>query len=175
MNPVRHLAFAALATASASCFAAAPVLKVEKSVEIDKPAAAVWEKVRNFDSLDTWHPAVAKDEIVEGKNNVAGAVRLLTLGDGGTVHEKLLHIDEANHSFKYEILDGVLPVSHYTSTVVVQSVGKDKSKVTWSGEFQRKDTGDHPDDKSDDAAATTTMSAVYQGGLDNLKKITEGG
>lgn len=175
MHPIRPLAFAVLAVASVSCFAAAPLLKVEKSVEIDKPAAAVWEKVRNFDGLNAWHPAVAKDEIVEGRNNVAGAVRLLTLGDGGTIREKLLHFDDAHHAFKYEILEGVLPVSHYTSTLSVHALGKGKSKVTWSGEFQRKDTGDHPGEKENDEAATSTMSAVYQGGLDNLKKVVEGG
>lgn len=175
MRSIRHLAFAALATASVSCLAGAPVLKVEKSVDIDKPAATVWAKVRDFNGLNAWHPAVAKDEIVEGKNNVAGAVRLLTLGDGGTIHEKLLHFDDAHHSFRYAILDGVLPVSHYTSTVSVEALGKDKSKVTWSGEFQRKDTGDHPGEKENDETATTTMSAVYQGGLDNLKKVVEGG
>lgn len=173
MNPVRSIVVVALAAASGPAFAAAPVLKVDKSVEIDRPAALVWQTVKNFDRLDAWHPAVASDRIVEGRNNEVGAVRLLTLGDGGTIKEKLLRFDDKSRSYEYEILEGVLPVSHYRSTIAVKEAGEGKSKVTWSGTFQRKDTGDHPGEKENDAAATTTMSAVYQGGLDHLKKTLE--
>jgi mxaD protein len=172
MNPVRSIAVAALAAASGLAVAA-PVLKVDKSIEIDRPAALVWQTVKNFDRLDAWHPAVASDRIVEGSSNEVGAVRLLTLGDGGTIREKLLRFDDKGRSYEYEILEGVLPVSHYRSTIVVKEAGKDKSTVTWSGTFQRKDTGEHPGEKENDQAATTTMSAVYQGGLDNLKKKLE--
>lgn len=173
MNLVRSLAFAVLAVASASCFAAAPELKVSKSITIDAPADTVWTKVRDFNGLNTWHPAVAKDEITKGKNNEVGAERLLTLGDGGTIHERLVGFDPKQHSFKYIILESVLPVSHYSSTVSVKSLGADKSEVTWSGMFQRKNTGPNPGEKENDDAATTTMSAVYQAGLDNLKKLVE--
>jgi hypothetical protein len=64
-------------------------------------------------------------------------------------------------------------VSDYTSTVTVTSAGKDKSTVTWSGSFKRKDTSDKPAANADDATATNTMGGVYQGGLDNLKKMME--
>ena len=94
--------------------------------------------------LNTWHPAVATDEIVEGKNNTVGAVRLLTLKGGGTIKEKLLAFDPAGRSFKYAIVEGVLPVSDYTSTLTVKSAGKSKSSVTWTGHFKRKNVGDNP-------------------------------
>ena len=45
---------------------------------------------RTSTRLNTWHPALASDEIVEGTNNTVGAVRLLTLKGGGTIKEKLL-------------------------------------------------------------------------------------
>lgn len=173
MNFVRQMIAAALVAASSLGFAAAPQLKASQSIEIDKPAAVVWERIRSFDALHAWHPAVAKDEIVSGKNNEVGAVRLLTLGDGGTIKERLLRFDDKGRRFEYEILEGVLPVSHYRSTIAVKETGKDKSTVTWSGEFKRKNTGEHPGEKENDEAATTTMSAVYQGGLDQLKKILE--
>jgi len=174
MKMMQMLAFATLATVSVAAFAAAPVLNVSKEVTIDASADKVWNQIKNFDGLGTWHPAVATDAIVSGKNNEVGAVRLLTLKDGGTIKEKLLAYDAAKHSFKYSILEGVLPVSDYTSTVAVTSVGNDKSKVTWSGSFKRKDTSDKPAANADDATATNTMGSVYQGGLDNLKKMLEG-
>jgi mxaD protein len=98
---------------------------------------------------------------------------LLNLKGGGTVKEKLLGYDAAAHSFKYAILESVLPLSDYTSTFVVKSLGKSKSEVTWAGRFKRKDISDHPGDKENDKAAIDTANAIYQGGLDNLKKIVE--
>jgi len=153
--------------------AAAPLLTVSKTITIDAPAAKVWHAAKDFNGLNTWHPAVAADEIVEGKNNTVGAVRLLTLKGGGTIKEKLLAFDGAARSFKYAILEGVLPVSDYTSTFVVKSAGKNKSSVTWTGHFKRKNVGDNPADSENDKTAVDTMGGVYQAGLDNLKKIVE--
>ena len=173
MNIVRSFFFAVLMAAPGLGFAAAPVLKVSKSVIIHASPAVVWEKVSNFDGINTWHPAVAKDEIVAGTNNKPGAERLLTLGDGGTIHEKLLGFDARHHRFRYEIVESVLPVSGYASTLSVKAAGKDRSKVTWSGTFKRKDTGAHPAADANDATATKTVAGIYQAGLDNLKKIIE--
>jgi mxaD protein len=153
--------------------AAAPGLSASKSIDIDAPAAKVWAATKDFNGLNTWHPAVATDEIVEGKNNAVGAVRLLTLKGGGTIKEKLLSYDDAGRSFKYAIVEGVLPVSGYTSTFVVKSAGSGKSTVTWSGHFKRKNVGDNPADGENDKTAVDTINGVYQGGLDNLKKMLE--
>jgi len=98
---------------------------------------------------------------------------LLTLKGGGTIKEKLLRFDPAGRSFKYAIIEGVLPVSDYTSTFVVKSVGKDKSSVTWTGHFKRKNVGDNPADNENDKTAVDAIGGVYQGGLENLKKIVE--
>ena len=162
---------AVLAAGVSVAYGAAPVLSVTKSATVNAPVAKVWDAVKNFDGLNTWHPAVATDQIVEGTNNKVGAVRLLTLKDGGTIKEKLLGYDPAAHSFKYAILEGVLPVSDYTSTVDVKAGAGGKSIVTWSGHFKRKNVGDHPAANEDDKTATDTMSAVYQAGLDNLSKM----
>src|SRR5271168_4528790 len=102
--------------------AAAPWLTTSKTITIDASASKVWNAVKDFNGLNTWHPAVATDEIVEGKNNTVGAVRLLTLKGGGTIKEKLLAFNSAGRTFKYAIVEGVLPVSDYTSTLVVKSI-----------------------------------------------------
>ncbi len=159
--------------ACGNTWATAPRLAVSKTITVDASAAKVWHAAKDFNGLNTWHPAVATDEIVEGKNNTVGAVRLLTLKGGGTIKEKLLRFDPAGRSFKYAIIEGVLPVNDYTSTFVVKSVGKNKSSVTWTGHFKRKNVGDNPADNENDKTAVDTMGGVYQGGLDNLKKIVE--
>jgi mxaD protein len=153
--------------------AAAPQLHVRKTITIDAPAAKVWHLAKDFDGLNTWHPAVAKDEIVAGANDKAGAVRLLTLKDGGTIKEKLLGFDSPARTFRYEILESVLPVSDYKSTFVVKSIGKNKAAATWSGWFKRKNVGDNPADNENDKTAVDAIGGVYQSGLDNLKKLAE--
>ena len=173
MRTLRLIAFAALAAVSMAAFAAAMPLKVTKQVTINAPADRVWATVKNFDSLDKWHPALESDKIVSGKNNEVGAERLLTLKGGGTIREKLLAIDDKRYSMRYSILEGVLPVSDYTSTITVVPAGKDRSTVTWTGSFKRKDTSDKPAADANDETATKTMSGVYEAGLDNLKKMME--
>jgi mxaD protein len=153
--------------------AAAPQLTTSKTITIDASASKVWTAAKDFNGLNTWHPAVAKDEIVEGQNNTVGAVRLLTLKGAGTIKEKLLAFNSAGRTFKYAILEGVVPVSDYTSTFAVKSIGKNKSSVTWSGHFKRKNMGDNPADNENDKTAVDTVGGIYQGGLDNLKKIAE--
>lgn len=149
-------------------------LHVNKTVRIKAPVDMVWNAVKDFDAINTWHPAVDKDEIVAGKNNKAGAERLLTLKGGGTIKERLLRFNPANHTFAYEIVEGVLPVSDYRSRVVVKSADDNKSTVTWSGRFKRKNVGANPADNENDKTAVDAVSGVYQAGLDNLKKMLEG-
>jgi mxaD protein len=171
MIPATVLTISALAAGYA--VAAAPQLHVTKSITINAPAAAVWRAAKDFSGLNTWHPAVAKDEIVEGENNTAGAVRLLTLKDGGTIKEKLLSFDDAGRTFKYSIVEGVLPVSDYTSTFAVTPAGKNRTLVSWSGRFKRKNLGEHPAENENDKTAVDAIGAVYTAGLDNLKKLVE--
>jgi len=72
MRTLRFIAFAALAVVSVAAFAAASMLKVTKQVTINAPADDVWAKIKNFDSLDKWHPAVEKDQIVAGRISRVG-------------------------------------------------------------------------------------------------------
>lgn len=167
------IAFGLSMLACGYALAAAPQLSASKSITIEAAASKVWDATKDFNGLNNWHPAVATDAIVEGSNNTVGAVRLLTLKGGGTIKEKLLAYNEAGMSFKYAIVEGVLPVSNYTSIFAVKSLGKDKSSVTWSGRFKRKNVGDNPGDAENDTAAVDTINGVYQGGLDNLKKMAE--
>ena len=163
-----------LVVASGHASAAAPWLHVTQTVDIQAPAGKVWDAVKNFDQLNTWLPPVAKDEIVEGQNNTVGAVRLLTLQNGGIVKEKLLAYTPAARTFRYQIVESVLPVSHYTSVITVKSAGQGSSTVTWSGRFKRKNEGATPGDNENDKAATDTITGVYQAGLPTLKKMLEG-
>jgi mxaD protein len=148
-------------------------LAVVEKITINAPAEKVWAKVGNYGDLGAFHPAVAKTEIKSGTNNTAGAVRLLTLGDGGTVNETLTNYDAADMSYTYVINESVLPVSHYSAKIDVNAISANVTEVVWNANFARKDPSDMPAKGQDDVAGTDTIHAVFKGGLDNLKKITE--
>ena len=163
----------ALIAVSFSALAAAPKLTVSEKVEINASAKTVWAKVQNFGDLGAFHPAVKTTEITSGTNNKVGAKRLLTLQDGGTINETLTKYDKKKMMYGYIITDGVLPVSNYSAVIKVKALGKDKSVVTWNANFKRKDLADAPAAGQDDKAATDTITGVFKGGLENLKKISE--
>jgi len=129
-------------------------LSVVEKVAINAPASEVWAKVNNFGDLGAWHPAVAKTEIVSGAKNEKGAVRLLTLQDGGQITETLTAYQPELNAI-HDLLN--------KQRVLPTAAG---SEVTWRGNFKAAKG-------QDDKTATTTIHAVYRGGLDNLKKLME--
>lgn len=148
---------------------ASQLTAVEK-VSINAPASQVWAKINNFGDLGVWHPAVAKTEILSGTNNQVGAVRFLTLQDGGTIKETLTAYDNAAMTYSYVINEGVLPVSNYSGHLQVVPTASG-AEVVWTGRYKRKDTSAYPAEGQDDATATKVTRTVYRAGLDNLKKI----
>jgi mxaD protein len=164
---------AACASTGGGASNAAGNLSVEEKVTINAPAAKVWAKAGNYGDLGAFHPAVAKTEILSGSNNTKGAVRLLTLGDGGTVNETLTSYDATGMSYTYVINESVLPVSNYSAKIWVKPISANVTEVVWNANFKRKDLSATPIKGQDDEAATGTIHAVFKGGLDNLKKITE--
>ena len=70
---------------------------VSTSSVVPADAETVWRVVRDFDGLPTWHPAISASELEDGaRTDQVGAVRHLTLGDGGAVRERLVALDTAN-------------------------------------------------------------------------------
>ena len=148
-------------------------LRVAQTIVIKAPVDAVWAASRDFNGLAQWHPALEKDEIVKGTNNVPGAVRSLSLKGGGTIKEELVAFSEPMHSFKYKILESPLPVANYVSTFTVKAGKGDTTIVNWVGAFKRKNSADNPPDDQTDDAAKKVISSIYSSGLANLKKQVE--
>ena len=147
--------------------------KVTESITIDAPAAAVWARIHNFDSLKDWHPAVA--ESPADKGNAEGSVRRLLLKGGGTLTETLEGHDEAGMRTSYRAEDGgALPVTNYTATLSGRADGAQKSIVEWRGAFYRGYRNNDPPPEQNDDAAVRAITGVYQSGLAHLKKLAEG-
>ena len=145
--------------------------KVVETIRIAAPASAVWARIKNYDALKDWHPAVATSPADQG--NKEGSVREVTLKGGGTLVETLERYDDAAMRYSYRIKDGsALPVTNYTSTISV-SGDATSAVVEWRGAFYRGYPNNDPPPDKNDEAAVKAVTGVYQSGLANLKKLVE--
>jgi len=169
----RQLLLLSLPVISGAAFAHGPTRqKVTEKITINASADAVWARIRNFDALKDWHPAVA--ESPADKGNAEGSVRQLKLKGGGELTETLEAYDDAKKRYSYRAKDGgALPVTNYTSTISVTAEGSG-SVVEWRGAFYRGYPNNDPPPDRNDEAAVKAVTGVYQAGLANLKKIAEG-
>ena len=104
------------------------------STVVPAGADAVWRVVRDFDGLPAWVPAISASELEGGAaSDQLGAVRKLTLGDGGIVRERLVALDDRARTLTYAILESPFPVQDYRATVhVVPVTSTGESFVSWS-------------------------------------------
>lgn len=147
-------------------------IRYKETIEINAPADKVWAKVGSFADMG-WLPSIAKTEITSGKADEAGATRVLTTKDGGTINEVLVSYDAQAMTIKYEITEGVLPVREFGATLKVEAAGEGKSVVTWRSMFKRKDPANPGAKGQDDEAAKAAISSIFKAGLENIKKISE--
>ncbi len=146
--------------------------KAAEKITINASADAVWARIKNFDALKDWHPAVA--ESPADKGNEVGSVRTVKLKGGGEIIESLERYDDTRKLYSYRGKDGgALPVTNYTSTIQVSDEGG-KAVVEWRGAFYRGHPNNDPPPDRNDEAAVKAVTAVYTSGLANLKQLIEG-
>ncbi|GAB2664407.1 SRPBCC family protein [Saccharopolyspora gloriosae] len=115
------------------------------SAVVPATADAVWELVRDFNGLPRWHPAIKTSEVEGGASPAeVGAVRRLTLADGGVVRERLVALDDAARAYTYDITEGPFPVRSYRSTIrVLPITATGQAFVEWYSDYDA-DAGDEP-------------------------------
>jgi polyketide cyclase/dehydrase/lipid transport protein len=140
--------------------------KVFVSSVVNAPADEVWNAIRDFNGLPSWHPALAASEIKDGKHpDQVGCVRVLTLGDGARVVETLLELSDDRRSCTYNILESPLGVNGYVATLSVTPVSDgDRSYIQWTADFE-PDPGQDGQERSEFIGAN-----VFQVGFDALKE-----
>lgn len=89
---------------------------------IDAPIEKVWDVMRDFNDMPSYHPGI-KASVIESDapSDQVGCVRRLTLSNG-FVRERLLCLDDSNYIFTYEIIEGTLPVRDYVAGVRLHQV-----------------------------------------------------
>lgn len=153
-----RIGLAALA-ATVALSAAAHAAEVKKSGQATGTPADVWAVVGDFCAIKDWHPAVVEcDEMEE----VGDTYRVLTLGDGGKIKEKLTNKGDTTYS--YEIIESPLPVQNYAATLTVsEDDGDDIAEVVWVAEFD-------PADGVEEAKAVEVISGIFDAGIEGIGK-----
>ncbi len=134
------------------------------SAVVPAPADEVWAVLRVFNGLPDFHPAIAASELTTGEEGRIGAVRRLTLGDGGVVVEDLLALDEPGRSVTYSILESPFAVRRYVATIRVAPVtDTGHAFVEWFAEYHA--------DGADEAGLTEFFAGgVFGTGLAALQR-----
>jgi mxaD protein len=171
--PVRILSAAVLALSALAAHGHGPTpQKIDESVTIAAPPAAVWAVVGNFADLAGWNPAVTASSADRG--NEAGSTRTLTL-PAGQVTEQLDDYDAAAMSMSYRSGTPdpkVLPASSYSGRLTVKPDGSG-SRLGWQVRGYRADTGNDPAAGMDDESAVKALRALMRPGLDAVRARIE--
>lgn len=155
---MKYFALAAIAIAITTTSAAA--LEAHISKDTSAPPAKAWAAVGDFCGISAWHPALEKCELSQKDG---AKLRKLYLKGGGEILEQLVEQNDKTMTQTYVILEGVLPVAKYKSTLKVVPKGEGAT-YDWSGAFEAKAV--------DDAEAVKVITSVYTAGIDALVKQT---
>lgn len=134
--------------------------KAYASAVIAAPIDKVWEVAGDFNGLAGWHPAISDSKLTTGASAAEiGAVRDLTLGDGSHVVERLVSLDNDEHSYAYVFVDSPFPVrSYYSKLRLAPITAGDQTFAEWVGLFDSE--------AADEEAMTNAFAnGVYAGGL----------
>jgi hypothetical protein len=145
------------------------VIRVYTSSVIDAPAGTVWQRIRDFNALPLWHPAIADSRIENGEaSDKVGCVRNFHLRDGGAIRERLLALSDFEYSCTYAILESPMGVENYTATLKLTPVTDGgRTFAEWSAEF------DCPPARERELSDLVGQQ-VFQGGFDALKRHFRG-
>ena len=133
---------------------------VKKRIEAPGLPDEVWAVAgETFCEIKDWHPAIAGcEEVTEGGDTY----RLLTLGDGGKIKEKLTGKDKLSYS--YEIVESPLPVKNYKSKLWVEEDDEpDRTVIYWQSDFD-------PADGTSDKDAKKVITGILADGVKGIKK-----
>ncbi len=113
------------------------IVRVLRSCVIAAPVDAVWPLLRDFNSHDQWHPAVAASHIEGGEPpDHVGAVRAFRLRDGGFLREQLIALSDRDMSLTYCLLEAPVRLDGYVATMRLRRVTEgERTFLQWQSRF----------------------------------------
>ncbi len=114
------------------------MIRVRRSTVVEAAIEEVWHVLRDFNSHQHWHPAIASSRIEDRRRcDQVGCVRDFRLADGAALREQLLSLSDRDHTLSYCILDAPLPLEGYVATIRLKPVTNDGTTFwEWSSQFR---------------------------------------
>jgi hypothetical protein len=139
--------------------------RVYVSSVIDAPAAKVWARVRDFNALPRWHPAIRDSRIENGEpSDRVGCIRDFHLQNGDRIREQLLGLSDYDYFCTYAILESPMPLTDYIATLRLTPITDgERTFAEWTAEFDCA-----PDDAEGLVEGIGTN--VFQAGFNALKR-----
>ena len=145
------------------------LLNAHETIDIKASIWKVWDAVKDFDGLNTWHPMFSDDKIQSGGDNEPGTIRTMTVKEGPSFDEELLSFDALDKKFTYKVIDPApLPVSDYVSSFQVIEGRRGYTTILWNSSFRNNSDG-----KMKDEEVIGFINNAYKVGLENLKATLE--
>lgn len=143
--------------------------RVYTSTVIAAPTAKVWDRVRDFNALPRWHPAIRESRIENGEpSDKIGCIRDFRLQNGDRIREQLLGLSDYDYFCSYSILESPMPLTDYVATLRLTPVTEgDRTFAEWSAEF------DCAPDAAEDLVGGIGQN-VFQAGFDALNRHFSG-
>lgn len=129
------------------------------------PAAAddVWDAVREFDSIDAWHPVIENCSIEDGRGATeVGGVRNFEAGDR-TVRERLVAFSDEDRFYQYTMAGSGGNKEGYLSEFSLEPITEsEETLVTWFAHFDLTE-GDMDEE-------TEHLQKVFGGGIEGISE-----
>ncbi len=141
------------------------MIRVYVSSVINASADTVWSRIRDFNGLPQWHPAIADSRIENQQpSDRVGCIRHFHTQDGGLIREQLLALSDYDYTCTYSILESPMGVSDYVATIKLTPITDgNRCFAEWSAEF---DCAPGRERELTDQIG----GGVFQGGFDALKR-----
>jgi NADPH2:quinone reductase len=141
-------------------------ITVIRSAVIDASIDRVWAVLRDFNSHDRWHPAVARSRMENDLDgDVVGGVRRYSLTDGAELREKLLRHSDRETIMTYCIIDSSHPLVDYVATVRLKPV-TDGNRTFWDWRAQFR----APDDRAAELEGLVGCQ-LYEAGFTGMRSF----
>ena len=145
--------------------------KIKESITINAKPEDVWNVIKDFGKIDTWHPSISKVES-DGKTRTI----YYSLRNNTPITQKLENYNAEKMMYKTSITEVDIksfPVSTYTANISVKGNDDGTTTVLWKGAFYRAYVNNDPPPELNEAAAIKAVKEFFQAGLNNLKTKLE--
>lgn len=126
-------------------------------------ASVVWDIIKGYNEIPTWHPAITGSTMTG--NGGVGAVRTLDIQGGIQVVELLEKHDDSAMSFTYSHTeDPPMPFKNYAAEMTVRDEGNNRSSLEWSCRCEPLASEDE---------IRELLDGFYGAGLDNIESMVK--